>query len=53
MAVCRYRRISIYADRQKTLLFDAFNLETPIDEALKKRVCFPCGGYLIFDFARR
>ena len=40
-----------YADEQKTLLFDAFNLETPIDKALKKRVWLPCGGYLIFDFA--
>ena len=40
-----------YVDEQRTLLFDAFNLETPIDKALKKRVWLPCGGYLIFDFA--
>ena len=39
-----------YADEQKTLLFDAFNLETPIDKALKNRVWLPCGGYLVFDF---
>ena len=40
-----------YADERKTLLFDAFNLETAIDKALKKRVWLPCGGYLVFDFA--
>ena len=40
-----------YVDEQRMLLFDAFNLETPIDKALKKRVWLPCGGYLIFDFA--
>lgn len=34
-------------DRQ--LIFDAYNLETQIDKALKKRVWLPCGGYLIFD----
>ena len=34
-----------YADERKTLLFDAFNLETAIDKALKKRVWLPCGGY--------
>ena len=39
-----------YADEQKTLLFDAFNLETSIDKALKNRVWLPCGGYLVFDF---
>lgn len=40
-----------YADERKMLLFDAFNLETAIDKALKKRVWLPCGGYLVFDFA--
>ena len=39
-----------YADEQKTLLFDAFNLETSIEKALKHRVWLPCGGYLVFDF---
>lgn len=31
------------------LLFDAYNIETQIDKALKKRVWLPCGGYLIID----
>lgn len=37
-------------EEKDTLLFDAFNLETQIDHALKKRIWLPCGGYLIFDF---
>lgn len=32
------------------LIFDAFNIETQIDKALKKRVWLPCGGYLIIDY---
>lgn len=31
------------------LIFDAYNIETQIDKALKKRVWLPCGGYLIID----
>lgn len=37
-------------EEKSTLLFDVFNLETQIDQALKKRIWLPCGGYLIFDF---
>ena len=33
-----------YADEQKTLLFDAFNLETPIDKALKSVYGFPAAA---------
>lgn len=32
-----------------TLIFDAYNVETQIDKALKKRVWLPCGGYLVID----
>lgn len=35
---------------ERQLLFDAFDLETQIDKALRRRVWLPCGGYLIFDF---
>ena len=39
----------VFFDEKNQLLFDAFNLETQIDKALKKRVWLPCGGYLIID----
>lgn len=39
-----------YFKENASLLFDAANLETQIDKALKKRVWLPCGGYLVFDF---
>ena len=32
-----------------TLIFDAYQIESQIDKALKKRVWLPCGGYLIID----
>lgn len=40
--------IELYAEKN-TLLFDAFNIESQIDKALKKRVWLPCGGYLVID----
>jgi len=32
-----------------TLIFDAYQIESQIDKALKKRVWLPCGGYLVID----
>lgn len=37
-------------DEKNSLVFDAYNIETQIDKALKKRVWLPCGGYLIVDY---
>lgn len=39
------------AHHQETgsLIFDAYNIETQIEKALKHRVWLPCGGYLIID----
>lgn len=37
-------------EERTQLLFDALNLETQIDKALKRRVWLPCGGYLVIDF---
>ena len=42
-------RIERFEERTQ-LLFDALNLETQIDKALKRRVWLPCGGYLVIDF---
>lgn len=39
----------IHYPEERTLLFDAYNIETQIDKALKKRVWLPCGGYLVID----
>lgn len=38
-----------YHHESYSLLFDAYNIETQIDKALKKRVWLPCGGYLVID----
>lgn len=38
-----------YYPESHTLLFDAYQIESQIDKALKKRVWLPCGGYLIID----
>lgn len=39
----------VYHRETSTLLFDANNIESQIDKALKKRVWLPCGGYLVID----
>lgn len=39
----------VHHHETSTLLFDANNIESQIDKALKKRVWLPCGGYLIID----
>ncbi len=51
------KELALSADTQilhfqetSTLIFDAYNIETQIDKALKKRVWLPCGGYLIIDY---
>lgn len=31
------------------LIFDAYNIESQIDKALRRRVWLPCGGYLVID----
>lgn len=38
-----------YFEETEKLLFDAFDLETQIDKALRKRVWLPGGGYLVID----
>lgn len=39
-----------YYPESQSLIFDAYQIETQIDKALKKRVWLPCGGYLVIDF---
>jgi len=38
-----------YHPELHTLIFDAYQIESQIDKALKKRTWLPCGGYLVID----
>lgn len=40
-------KIEFYKD--KTPLFERFNVEKEIDKALRRKIWLPCGGYLFFD----
>lgn len=37
-------------EKRAQRLFDALNLETQIERALRRRIWLPCGGYLVIDF---
>ena len=39
-----------YHQETQSLIFDAYQIESQIDKALKKRVWLPCGGYLVIDY---
>ena len=38
-----------YHNESSQLIFDAYDIESQIDKALKRRIWLPCGGYLVFD----
>jgi len=40
----------VHHSENHSLIFDAYNIETSIDKALRKRVWLPCGGYLVIDY---